>query len=119
MYHRLRRLRKTLGLNQHDFAKQLGLSQSTLAMMEVGKRNVGERHIKVICSHFKVNERWLRDGEGGMFSASPHEAEFMSIFQDLQPALQQYLLTTARALCAAQGKLLDQSSKNAGTEAAP
>lgn len=107
MYHRLKALRKALGLNQQEFSRRLGLSQSTLAMMEVGKRNLNEKHIKLICSYFKVNECWLRTGEGEMFGASPHESEFLSIFEALRPETQQYLLDMARGLLATEKKLLD------------
>lgn len=67
MYKRLRELRNNLKMNQADFAKSLGIGQSTLAMMEVGKREIGERHIKTICALYNVNEEWLREGKGEMF----------------------------------------------------
>lgn len=67
MYKRLKEIRASQGLNQSDFAKCLGIGQSTLAMMEVGKRDILDRHIKTICSVFNVNEEWLRTGNGDMF----------------------------------------------------
>ncbi len=51
-------------MNQADFSKRLGIGQSTLAMMEVGKRTILDRHIKTICSLFHVDEHWFRTGEG-------------------------------------------------------
>ncbi len=33
-------------MNQVDFAKRLGLSQSTLAILEAGKRNFNEKRSK-------------------------------------------------------------------------
>ncbi len=110
MYHRLKELRRALGMNQNDFAKRLGLSQSTLAMIEVGKRNFNEKHLKLVCSAFKVSEKWLRTGEGEMFDASPYEGEFLSIFEELRPETQQYLLTMARELLNTQTQLLDRPS---------
>lgn len=106
MYHRLRALRKTLEMNQADFAKRLGLSQSTLAMLELGKRNFNEKHLKLVCSAFGVREGWLRGGEGDMFAASPYEEEVLSLFGELRPEAQRYLLTMARELVAAQNGLL-------------
>lgn len=52
---------------QADFAKLLGIGQSTLAMLEVSKRKISERHIKTICSICSVNEDWFRTGNGEMF----------------------------------------------------
>lgn len=67
MNNRLKEIRKTEGMNQHDFAEKLGIGQSTLAMMEVGKRKITERHIKTICSICHVNEEWFRTGAGNPY----------------------------------------------------
>ena len=67
IYERIRALRKKLKLNQGEFARSLGFTQSTIAMMEVGKREIGDRHIKTICSIYNVNENWLIDGIEPMF----------------------------------------------------
>lgn len=67
---RLKQIRCEKGMNQKDFAKLLGIGQSTLAMMEVGKRNISERHLKTICSICNINEQWLRTGKGEMLVQS-------------------------------------------------
>jgi len=110
MYHRLKSLRKALNMTQADFAKRIGLGQSSLAMLEQGKRNLNEKHLKLICSAFGVRERWLRTGEGEMFASSPYQEEFLSLFAELRPESQQYLLLMARELAATQDRLLKGSS---------
>lgn len=110
MYHRVRTLRKELGLNQAEFAKRIGLSQSTLAMLETGKRTFNEKHLKLVCATFGVQEGWLRTGEGEMFADSPYEGEFLSLFGELRPEAQRYLLTMARELVAAQDRVLPPPS---------
>lgn len=70
MSDRVKEIRNAKGLNQTEFAKLLGIGQSTLAMMEVSKRNISARHIKTICSILNVNETWLRTGAGEMFNKS-------------------------------------------------
>lgn len=70
MHERLKLIRETQKMSQAEFSKALGMGQSTLAMMEVGKRDILDRHIKTICSIFNVSERWLRTGEGEMFVKS-------------------------------------------------
>lgn len=67
MFERLKEIRAYENLNQAEFAKSLGIGQSTLAMLEVGKRDILDRHIKTVCSIYNVNENWLRTGEGEMF----------------------------------------------------
>ena len=67
MYERLKIIRAEKKMNQSEFSKALGIGQSTLAMMEVGKREITDRHIKTICAIFGVSEKWLRHGIGDMF----------------------------------------------------
>lgn len=67
IFERLKYIRKTLNLTQTKFAKEIGLSQTSLGMIEVGDRKVQDRHIKTICSLFNVNENWFRTGNGEMF----------------------------------------------------
>lgn len=64
---RIRMIRDHFNMTQEVFSKAIGLGQSTLGMIEVGKRDVLERHIKTICSVFNVNEEWFRTGNGEMF----------------------------------------------------
>ena len=113
---RLKSLRKALNLYQGDFAKQIGLSQTSLSMIESGHNGLSDRNIKLICSTFNVNERWLRDGEGEMFAApSPYARELEHILESLAPATQEYLLVVARELLNTQKKLLS-SDRNGGAE---
>ena len=112
MLHRLKEIRKTLGLNQTDFAKHLGITQTAYSMIESGNRPNKEKYIKVICSSFNVNENWFYTGEGDMFLSSPYEKEFTEIFSHLTPETQQYLLLMAKELLNTQQKLLNPTEDN-------
>ena len=61
---RFKELRKTFGLSQEELGNKIGLSKSGISNIESGARNVTDKHIKLICSEFPVNEEWLRDGTG-------------------------------------------------------
>ena len=74
---RFKLVRKTLGKNQTDFAKEIGLTQSSITMIERGERDVLERHVKSICSIFHVDENWLLTGEGEMFSKEKEKTDLM------------------------------------------
>lgn len=104
---RLKQIRKTLKINQTNFAKQLGITQTAYSMIENGVNPLSDRYIKVVCSVFNVNEDWLRSGAGDMFFSSPYEKEFTEIFEHLTPVTQQYLLLMAKELLKTQEKLLD------------
>jgi len=96
---RLKALRKHLGLNQREFAGRLCLSQTALSMIETGKTALTGKNIKLLCTAFNVNERWLRTGEGAMFaSSSPYLGELLNIFDRLTPDTQEFLVEMARGL---------------------
>lgn len=111
MVRRLKEIRKALGFNQTDFAKHLGITQTSYSMIENGNRPLADKYVKVICSSFNVNESWFLTGEGEMFLSSPYEKEFIEIFENLVPATQQYLLLMAKELLKTQQKLLNPADQ--------
>lgn len=106
MNKRIRELRKTLGLSQKDFANKIGLKQNAISYMEKDGSTVTEQNIKTICSQFSVNENWLRTGDGKMFLENEKkQREFFDVFDGLSPALQDYLIKTAKDLLETQLKM--------------
>lgn len=108
MHERLREVRKTLDLSQSEFAKHLGMTQTSLSMMECGNSVITDKTVKLVCSAFSVNESWLRCGTGDMWEDSPHIREFNEIFKNLNPETQEYLLIMAKELLKTQNKMLDK-----------
>jgi DNA-binding XRE family transcriptional regulator len=102
---RIRLVRKTLGLNQEEFAQRIGLTQTALSMIEVEKVALTEKNIKLICVTFAVDENWLRTGKGEMFGpASPYEKELLAVFGKLTPDTQEFILEMAQNLLSRQEK---------------
>ena len=102
---RIRFVRRTLGLNQREFARQIGLTQTALSMIELEKVALTEKNIKLICATFAVNEDWLRTGKGEMFGAeSPYEKELLETFGKLTVDTQEFILEMARDLLKRQEK---------------
>lgn len=63
---RVRYFRKeVLKMNQHTFAKYLGMKQTSISSLENG--TVSEPAIKSICLAFNLNEDWLRYGTEPMY----------------------------------------------------
>jgi transcriptional regulator with XRE-family HTH domain len=92
-------------MSQLNFAKHIGLSQTSLSTIECGRSRLTDKNVKLICKTFNISEYWLRTGNGEMLSASPHEKEFQEIFNRLLPDTQEYLLLVARELLKVQDKL--------------
>ena len=107
MNERIRVLRKTLKLKQADFGRQIGLTQTSLSMIERGVNNLTDKNIKLICSAFNVSEEWLREGTGNMFNDNPYVKELCAICNALTPETQLSLLKMARELRRIEERLLD------------
>lgn len=64
---RILQVRQFSKLNQLDFGSRIGISGASISKLESSKNVPSERTIKLICSEFGVEEKWLRTGEGEMF----------------------------------------------------
>lgn len=106
MNDRIIELRKTLNMTQQDFGEQIGLSRSTVCLIEQNQAVITDRTILIICAKFKVNEQWLRTGSGSMFVEYDLKYErFYKVYSKLREPLQDYLLTCAIELLKTQENL--------------
>jgi transcriptional regulator with XRE-family HTH domain len=84
---RVKELRAVLGLSMEKFGGYLGLSKSGISEIESGRRNVTDQHVKLIVSSAfdgkKVNETWLRTGEGDMFKKISMEEEIAALIAEV------------------------------------
>ena len=104
IFERVKFVRKTLKMNQKDFGKMIGLTQTSLSMIEVGTNIVTEKNIKLICATFNVREEWLREGKGKVFNNSPYVKEICDVLGDLTPDTQKSLLIIAKELLRVEQK---------------
>jgi len=97
MNKRLREVRKTLKINQSDFASKIGMAQSGYSQIETGENTLTEQNIKLICLIYGVNETWLRTGEGEMFNQvskpkDDDEKQLLHMFRLLSPEMRAFVL---------------------------
>lgn len=64
MNERLRFLREKIGISRAAFGQKIGVSGDVINNLERGRVEIKEPILKLICSEFSVNEKWLRDGTG-------------------------------------------------------
>lgn len=88
MNERLKKLRKTLDLTQQEFADKVGTPRDNIGGYETGRRKPSDAVISLICkTNFppkgKVNENWLRTGEGDMFTEMSRDEQIEKFVGDL------------------------------------
>jgi transcriptional regulator with XRE-family HTH domain len=91
---RVTEIRKALGYSQQQFSEIIKLSRSCEAGIEIKRRKVNDRLVKMICLSYGVNEEWLKTGRGQMFDASkdPRLERIIRDFNKMPPLLQDYVM---------------------------
>ena len=67
---RIKLVRKQQNMNQGEFAKEIGVSTTTICQLEIGKYSISRVTKRNLCLRFHVNEEWLDTGEGEMYTNS-------------------------------------------------
>ena len=108
---RVKDLRRALNMTQVSFSQVIALSSGYLAGIETEKRRVNNRLIKLICSSFKVNEQWLRCGEGEMFTEGDNEQyiKLVGLFKELNSRYQDYIFKEIDLLLKMQEEKVEES----------
>jgi transcriptional regulator with XRE-family HTH domain len=101
---RIKQVRKALEMSQAAFSRVISLSSGYLAGVEVEKRRVNDRLVKLVCSSFMVNEQWLRTGKGDMFASTDDEMflRLAGLFRELAPKYRRYMLKEMELLLGLQ-----------------
>lgn len=65
---RVKTIRTNAELSMEKFGNKIGITRSSLSLIEKGTNNPSPRTIKLICNEFRVNPEWLTQGEGAIYS---------------------------------------------------
>ncbi|AUZ29780.1 MULTISPECIES: helix-turn-helix domain-containing protein [Bacillus] len=80
---RIRNIRENENLSREKFAARIGVSRGVIENIELNRVAPRDVYIKSICKQFHVNEEWLRDGTGEMYSSTTEEELFVEKLADL------------------------------------
>lgn len=111
MIDRIISLRESLGVNQEEFAKRIGVSRNFISLVETGKRNLSDRTISDICREFNVNETWLRTGEGEMFTQMSRTDEISAFVGSIlkgEPDFRQKFISVLARMTPDEWQLLEK-----------
>lgn len=87
MNERLKKIRVDSDLTQEEFAKKLGVKRNTVATYEMGRSEPSSAVVSLICREFKVNESWLRTGEGEPYQKRTRNQELQAFANDVMEEL--------------------------------
>jgi transcriptional regulator with XRE-family HTH domain len=82
---RLRKIRKHLGIKQHDFAQSLDITGGYLSEIETGKKKPGIEILNKLINRYYVNIAYLFTGKGSYFIQPEKEQPFES--ESKQPSI--------------------------------
>lgn len=112
---RVRELRKSLGLTLEKFGKPLGVGKTAISNIENGKRNITDQMVKSICREYNVNEEWLINGSGDMFTKMDREDQLMqwaaSVLKDDSSSFRKRFVSMLLALPEDEWKFLEEKAR--------
>src|SRR5690554_3259743 len=81
---RLKFIRKSLNLNQEQFASSLGLTQGGYSDIERGKNNISNKTKLSLKNVYNINLHWLETGNGEMFAVDIEEEQNEANFFEVE-----------------------------------
>lgn len=109
---RLKLAMKARQITQAGLAAKIGITQPTLSRLTSGEANPSDRTVRDICAALRINETWLRTGEGPMEIETP---DTLAAMLAEQYGLSPYAARVIKALAHAAAELSeDQFARLAG-----
>lgn len=106
----------SVGLTKSAFAQRLNLSQPFVSRLCSGVSVPSDRTILDICREFRVQEPWLRTGEGEMFAPQDQDAEiaeFMAdVLSDVEPSFRRRFVAALSRLSPDDWALVERFARS-------
>jgi transcriptional regulator with XRE-family HTH domain len=116
MKERMKAIRNSQNMTQQEFADVLKIKRNTIAKYETGRGEPIDAVIALICREFRVNEKWLRTGEGEMFVTQSRDeviAEYLTkvAFGGETTAFQRSLISVMARMSVEEWELLEAKAR--------
>lgn len=76
MKDRIKKVRKLNNLTMEQFGNRIGITKSSVSLLESGKNSPSEQTLKLICKEFNIDMEWLQTGNGNMTKEVPNKLSF-------------------------------------------
>lgn len=73
MNERLKQIREHFDLSQEEFGSRIGITKSSVSLLERGKNNPSDQTIMLVCREFNIDYGWLTTGQGEMFAENDNQ----------------------------------------------
>lgn len=117
---RIMKVVEKTGLSKSDFARKIDVTPAYISKLgKTPDATPSDRTIRDICRIFKVDEVWLRTGEGSMemeMSRSDEIAAFMGDMLSSKPDFRQHLIGVLARLSLDEWKLLEKMAEDLAAE---
>lgn len=107
MNDRIKTIRKKKHLSQEEFGTAIGITRSSVSLLESGRNNPSEQTIKLICQEFNINELWLRTGQGEPEKKLEGEERFALNIGKLQNTDNETVMRWVNAIAESNPELLE------------
>lgn len=115
MNERIRELRKLLGFTLEKFGAPLGVGKTAISKIENGERGVTDQMVKSICREYNVNEEWLINGTGDMFTEIDRDDQLMrwaaSVLKDDSDSFRKRFVTMLSSLSVDEWQFLEDKAR--------
>ena len=116
---RVREIRKAKGLTMRKFGEKIGVAGSTISDIENGRRSLNRQNLLAICREFRVNEDWLRTGEGETFVEPDEDEEITKFLGDTltdKPDFRRRLVSVVARMTPYEWELLEAKIRKLSEE---
>ena len=83
MKERILQIIQSKKITKTEFSRRLNVSQAFVSQLCSGVARPSDRTIADICREFRINEQWLRTGEGEMQIADTQRDKLQNFFSDV------------------------------------
>ena len=111
MSERIKQIRKGKDISQEEFGNKIGITRSSVSLLESGRNNPSEQTIKLICQEFSVNELWLRSGQGNPDEKLEGEERYALNIGKLQNTDNETVMRWVNAIAETNPELLEDIEK--------
>lgn len=111
MNERIKQIRKGKDISQEEFGNKIGITRSSVSLLESGRNNPSEQTIKLICQEFSVNELWLRTGQGNPDEKLEGEERYALNIGKLQNTDNETVMRWVNAIAETNPELLEDIEK--------